>query len=378
MNILIASDKFKDALSQEEANRTIAEVIKRVLPGAAITAVSLSDGGDGFLDVVEHAIKDIERVTCTVSDPLGRPVRGSYLFDRKGKKAYVELAEASGLALLRSEERRVMQTTTLGTGELMKHAESRGAKFVYIGLGGSATNDAGMGIAHAMGYRFSDKTGKELYPCGSNLPAVSGIRLPEEYPLGIRVFAVNDVNNPLFGPEGAARVYGPQKGASEEEIEYLDNGLRHLSRIVEQRLQKDIGHVKGGGAAGGTAFGLMAFLDADFVNGAEFMLNLQGVTERLEKGFYDLVITGEGSLDDQTSYGKLVSGLSRVAGKASVPVIAFCGVNALKERTASDLGLAHIVAISDPDRELEYNLKNADRLLDSKAYDFFKEYFKTP
>ncbi|WP_224490809.1 glycerate kinase [Robertkochia flava] len=376
MKILIASDKFKDALTQAQVNTCISEVITALKPESDLETVSLSDGGDGFLKVVQNALPDIDIISQNVSDPLGRNIRASYLYDPANRKAYFELAEASGLSLLKEAERKVMNTSTLGTGELIKHALEKGAKSLYIGLGGSATNDAGTGIAHALGFRFLDRDEHILQPCGANLSAISHIVIPDHFLEDAEVFAVNDVSNPLYGPEGAAWVYAAQKGGTPEDIEMLDQGLRNISHVVNEIFKKDLAHINGSGAAGGTAFGLMAFLDASFINGAEFILDLQGVTKRLQTGAYDLVITGEGSIDDQTYYGKLISGLAGAAGKGGTPVIAFCGVNALKQRNREDLGLHQIIEISDPNRELSYNLRHAEMLLKSKALEFFRTYLK--
>lgn len=376
MNILIASDKFKHSLSQKEVNGIIKDVISGLLPQSNIECVELSDGGDGFLNAVEATDTGVEKIQKKVKDPLGRNVNAHYLFDRGKGKAYLELAGASGLALLNEEERHPANTSTLGTGELLMDAVNRGAKEIYVGLGGSSTNDAGMGIAHAMGYRFLDEKGEELYPCGGNLIRVSQIRNPHKDLEGVQVFAVNDVNNPLYGPAGAAFVYAGQKGASSADIDALDEGLRHFSDKVRQQLNKDVAHEPGSGAAGGTSYGLKVFLGSRYINGTRFILDLSGVGGSLDKGRYDLIISGEGSIDDQTAHGKLLSGLGRAASEAEIPMVAFCGVSFLSKLNPEDLGIHKIITISDPQRDLTYNLEHAGSLLKNKAEDFFRDYFK--
>lgn len=378
MKILIASDKFKDALSQEGVNSILRAVVTTLNSEVRTECVALSDGGDGFLQVVESSLPGLEKVYLEVPDPLERPIQAYYLWEEARKTAYIELAVASGLALLAPEERRVLDTTTLGTGELIRHASERGAGRIYVGLGGSATNDGGIGIGSAMGYGFLNHKSELLSPCGRNLCEITRILSPDQTSAAPKVFAVNDVNNPLYGAEGAAVVYARQKGASPSEIAYLDKGLRQLSEVVNRELAKDVAQEKGSGAAGGCAYGLKVFLNAAFINGAEFNLKIRGISSKLQEGAYDLVITGEGSIDDQTGYGKLIAGLSRAAARAQTPVVAFCGVNALKEKTRSDLGLKSIIPVSDPDKSLEYNLKHTKVLLKQKATDFFKDYFSAP
>ena len=375
MNVLIASDKFKGSLSQQEVNSILASVISDVKPGVNIQITALSDGGDGFLNTVRDALSTAELITLNVSDPLFREREAAFLFDHESGRAFIEFARASGMELLDKDQRNPCETSSVGVGEMIEHAIHTGAKEIYIGLGGSATNDAGMGIAHAIGFRFIDRDGTALKPCGKNLEKVVEILPPSLSPVAkVKIFAVNDVNNPLYGEHGAAYVYAAQKGANATQISTLDLGLQHFSEQVRKMTGHDYAGLAGSGAAGGAAFGLKSFLGAEYIKGIDFMLEITGLRPLLVDRYFDLVVTGEGSIDDQTLSGKLVAGLGRLSSASGIPVIAFCGVSSLTNVAPSAMGLKAVVSISDPEKDLAYNLKHAEVLLREKAYAFFSTY----
>lgn len=368
MKVLIIPDGFKDSLSAAQVAAAIKTGIQDVNPDTQLFEMLASDGGDGFLNVISHYKPDLNSISCQTTDPLGRDLIAYYLYDMKEQAAYVELAGASGIELLTQEERRVMETSTLGTGTVIKNALHQGVKHIYLGLGGSATNDAGMGIAHALGYRFLDVYDNELKPCGGSLNLVAKIIKPKKNLLeSVQLTAVNDVQNPLYGPEGAAYTYAKQKGASPLQIQVLDSGLRHLDQQVAKFFGISFGEFPGTGAAGGTAYGLKAFLNAEFKQGTPFMLQLSGFHEILEEHNVDVIITGEGRIDNQTRHGKLVSGVVAAAKSFKVPVYAICGRNFLSEEEYSDLGLAGVEELYRPDQPEGYSFTHAPELVQQRA-----------
>jgi glycerate kinase len=365
MNVLIIADKFKGSLTGTQVMQAIDQGLHQFDPGIQTHRITASDGGDGFLDAIRKSNDSVTTIECETTDPLGRPIRCDYGFDPLRHAAYVELAKASGMELLDAAERNPLRTSTLGTGTLIVDAIARGARDVYIGLGGSATNDGGIGIATALGYRFLDAGGAALPPRGASLAEICAIdaSIPLAALADVRIHAINDVANPLLGPEGAAAIYGPQKGADPEMVVQLDRGLDRLQQVVKQDMGVDVAGVPGAGAAGGTGYGLKVFLGADFLSGIEFVLSLTGIESLLESGIVDWIITGEGKIDDQTAYGKLVHGVAEVGAKYHVPVVALCGLLDLERKTVGDLGLKRVIQIHDASKALEFTIKNANRLL---------------
>ncbi|MEJ2162358.1 MAG: glycerate kinase, partial [Robiginitalea sp.] len=260
MKLLLIPDKFKGSLTAAQVRSAITEGVRQVFPTAGIASFEASDGGDGFLDVV-RSVRKIETHTVSVEDPLGRKIPAPFLFDPVRGEAFVEMATASGLLRLAESEQSPLRTHTRGTGQLIRAAIRLGARKVFVGLGGSATNDGGCGIATVFGYRFLDKNDQELEPIGQNLGAITRILPPKDPNLynKVEIIAVNDVSNPLWGPSGAAFVYAAQKGAFGAEISMLDSGLRQLDALVSEQFGMEAGGLQGAGAAGGAAFGLYAF-----------------------------------------------------------------------------------------------------------------------
>lgn len=372
MKILLIPDKFKGSLAAEEVICAMEKGIKTVHPNAEMHSILASDGGDGFLDAISANI-DCDWVTIDTVDPLGREITAPYLFNAKEQEAYIELARTSGLTLLKLEERDVLQTTTLGTGLLIKDAILKGSTSIYIGLGGSATNDAGLGIAEALGYYFLDNEGNQLAPIGRSLSKIKSIhKSSNSLSLkDISFFAVNDVDNPLFGSKGAAYTYAKQKGASITEIKELDCGLQDLANLVQQQSTKDVAMLPGAGAAGGTAYGLKVFCKSEFISGIDFVLSISKTSELLAQNKYDFIITGEGKFDSQTLYGKLIKGVLDLGKKYEVPVIAFCGQSNLDKKELEKFNQLRVVEIKDKSKSLDYNMKNAAMLLEKSVKSFF-------
>ena len=371
MRILLIPDKFKGSLTAQEVVDAMSRGIRSIHPVARIDSILASDGGDGFLNAVA-TYREVERIETSTAGPLGRPVHAHYLWQASDLTAYIEMAMASGLELLDENERNPLHTTTRGTGLQICDAIERGARSIYLGIGGSATNDGGVGVADALGYHFLDAAGAGIEHNGSGLIKIDRIIAPETDFSKIRFVAVNDVNNPLFGEKGAAYVYGPQKGADPEMVRELDAGLCQLDRIVKRDLGKDHAFLPGAGAAGGLAYGLSVFFDAAFISGTDLILGLAGLEERLKQDPPQMIITGEGRIDTQSLSGKLIQGvLSR--GKAyGIPVLAVCGMLDMERSVLKDAGFSDVIEIRDPGQSLDYNMSHAAGLLESAISDYFK------
>ena len=377
MRVLIAADKFKGSLTGQQVADAIEQGLRSAnLRSANTTEVdvhrcAVSDGGEGFLQAIEAALPDVQPVTCRTVDPLQRPIEASFLYQVTKKTAFVELAAASGVQCLGDGERDPSKTTTLGTGLVIKQAIAAGATTIYVGVGGSATNDGGVGMAVALGFRFLDRNGQELAPTGGALNEIVSIQPPAIRADGVRFFVVNDVNNPLYGPNGAAVVYGPQKGADAVMVDRLDAGLQNLDASVMRDLGVDVGQHPGTGAAGGSGYGLRVFFDAEFCSGASFVLDLAGVNQLLESRSFDWIITGEGMIDSQTQSGKLVAEVAGVGKRLRVPVVAFCGVSELNAAQTSELGLHAVMQIHNPKlRSVQESIERADVLLQASVADW--------
>lgn len=372
MNVLIIPDGFKDSLSAADVANAIENGIHSIYPSAKTWKLVASDGGDGFLNAVKHYKPQLEAISVQSTDPLNKAITADYLYDGQAKIAYVELASASGIELLSKQQRLVMKTTTTGTGTLIRHALGSGAKQIYVGLGGSATNDAGIGIATAFGWKFLDIYENELLPKGENLNLIKTIKRPQDGAISAEIIAINDVQNPMYGPAGAAYTYARQKGASDLQIQLLDSGLKHLSQLVKDQLGIDAGDIPGTGAAGATAYGLKVFLGARFEPGTPFMFRLSGFYEVLQSNKIDLIITGEGCIDDQTQHGKLISGIVEAAVPFGVPVYAICGLNKLSSAGIKALGVAEAVQLYDPIQPEGYSFSHAAELVAERAQEIMR------
>ncbi len=324
MKIVVAPNAFKDSLTAADAAGAIAAGVRRVTPDAVCVHVPIADGGDGLFDVVKSVFGG-ETLRKTVTGPLFRPVEAEMLYLPEERTAVVEMARASGLALLRQEERNARATTTLGTGELVLEAINRGATKILVGIGGSATNDGGVGFAAALGVKFLDKSGAEVRPTGENLGAIARIDMSglKFDPSKIRLEAVCDVDNPLTGPRGASAVFGPQKGATPEDVAFLDAGLANMAERIRRDLGVDIETMPGAGAAGGLGAGLAAYAKAELRAGVDVVLDMVKIDEQLRDA--DLAFTAEGRIDFQTAFGKGPAGVGARAKRHGVPCLAIAG-----------------------------------------------------
>jgi glycerate kinase len=324
MKIAIAPNAFKGSLTAAQAAAGIERGIKKALPGISTVKIPMADGGDGTLEAIVSATHG-RRVKCRVCDPLGRKIQSSIGLTGNGRTAVIEMALASGLALLKPNERNPLLTTSRGTGELIRAALDLKVKEIVIGIGGSATNDGGTGMARALGIKFFDSRNRELADYGGALTRLSRIDVTglDARLKRTAISVACDVDNPLFGPRGAARVFGPQKGATPAMVKQLDAGLKRLASVVQRDLGVRVAKLPGAGAAGGQGAGLVAFLGAQMQSGAETVIRAIGLESQLAG--CDLVITGEGRLDGQTAFGKAPAGVARVARKLGIPAIAICG-----------------------------------------------------
>ncbi len=362
MRILVAADSFKDALSAPRVCRAIATGIRQAHLDAQVTEFPLSDGGEGAFEVLAYHL-NLKTVEAATVDPLFRPMQASYGLSPDGRTAFVEMAKTSGLQLLRPEARNPLHTTTLGTGMLLADAQRRGATRVVLAIGGSATNDGGIGMAVALGWRFLDTQGREISPVGGQLHQIARIVPPDTPGTLTGVEVICDVTNPLYGPVGAAQVYGPQKGADEATVATLDAGLQHLAQLVEQQWNRPgLAQIPGAGAAGGLGYGAVAFLQATLRRGIDLMLDLTHFDDALAQA--DLVITGEGQLDGQTLHGKLIHGICRRAARFGVPVIALCGRLAATPEQVQAIGLQQAISINKVELPLPEMLARTEENLE--------------
>ncbi|WP_239614675.1 glycerate kinase family protein [Cohnella mopanensis] len=324
MKVIIAIDSFKGSISSLEAGKEIALSIQDVYPDANVVTIPLADGGEGTVEALVLATGGQLR-NLQVTGPLGQPVQATYGILGDGKTAVIEVASACGLPLVNLAQRNPLRTTTLGVGELIIDAYGQGCREFIIGLGGSATNDVGIGMLQALGYRFIDEDGNDVGQGGEALLRVHRIENTNVcLNLEQCTFKIAcDVHNPLYGPDGAAYVFAAQKGADPEMIKTLDIGMIRFAEVVHRTLGKPIHRIPGAGAAGGLGAAFVGFLQGDLKPGIEIVLEYARVEEKLSEA--DLVITGEGRLDGQTSMGKAPYGISQLARKKGVPVIALAG-----------------------------------------------------
>jgi glycerate kinase len=360
MNILVACDSFKDALDADGVCRAIAAGLQKAHPGARVRQMPLSDGGEGLLDVLRTPL-DLGWIEGAVADPLGRTVTGRYGLSADGATCVVEMAQASGLQRLTLAERDPLRASTFGTGQQLADAKARGARRTILAIGGSATNDGGIGMAAALGWQFLDAAGNAVTPDGGHLGVIAKI-IPAAAPFE-SVEVLCDVTNPLFGPKGAAMIYGRQKGGTDTTLPQLDDGLKHLAALVTAQLGKDVAAMPGAGAAGGLGYGAVAFLNATLRRGIEIVLDLTGFDAAAAQA--DVIITGEGHLDGQSAQGKLIQGLcGRAGGK---PVIALCGKLSASPDEIAAIGLKAAYSINREERPLDEMLANTAAYLESTA-----------
>jgi glycerate kinase len=362
MKIILAPDSFKENLTSLQVATALEKGVKRVLPNAICVKVPMADGGEGTVQSLVDGTGG-KFLRKKVTGPAGEKVSARYGILADGETAVIEMAEASGLHLVSGKTQNPLKTTTFGTGELMLEAVKRGAKKIIIGIGGSATNDGGVGMAQALGIRFLNKQGREITELGAGgmINKIASIDVTGLDPLikKTKVIVACDVNNPLCGKNGASNVFGPQKGATPAIVKTLDENLKHLGAVIKKDLKKNVVSVKGAGAAGGLGAGLLAFTKARMKSGVDIVIEATELHKHLKGA--DLVITGEGRVDFQTAFGKTPSGVAKAAHKHRIPTVAIGGgitddangvfkhgIDGLESACARDMSLEVAISNSKP------------------------------
>jgi glycerate 2-kinase len=341
--VLIASDKFKGSLTALQVADAVGEGVRRARPDAHVETVPVADGGDGTVAAALAA--GFQHVPVVASGPTGQPVHTGYA--RRADLAVVEMADVAGLVRLPGGSPAPLTASSRGVGEVMAAAIAAGARTVVLGIGGSASTDGGAGLLAGLGARLLDADGTPVPDGGAALARVASLDLAalERLTAGVHVVLASDVDNPLTGPKGAAAVYGPQKGAGPEQVRVLDDALTHFADIVAATTGADFRGNAGAGAAGGTGFAALAVLGAEFRPGVDLVLELVGFHDRICGA--DLVVTGEGALDEQTLHGKAPAGVAAAAAAAGVPVVAVCGRNQLSAESLRTAGITAAYALTD-------------------------------
>ena len=368
IKIILAPDTFKESLSAAELCDAMDAGIKRVVEDAEVIHIPMADGGEGTVDALVSATGgQIE--PAVVSGPLEDPITARYGILGDGATAVIEMAEASGLALVPPEQRDPLKTTTYGTGELILSALNRGCRKIIVGIGGSATTDCGTGMAQALGVRFLKDDGRQIEALmnGYLMGEVNDIDLTGLHPAveQTEFLVACDVDNPLLGPRGAVYVYSPQKGASEDELEVLESRMRHVIGIIEDVTGRSVRDIPGTGAAGGLGAGLTAFLDAELKPGIDIVLEACKFRERIEGA--RLILTGEGKVDAQTAYGKTIAGVASIGNQMGIPVLVIGGQLSEGAEVLYESGVTSMFSICPGPMTLDYARENARKLVASST-----------
>ena len=362
MKIVIASDSFKGSLSSIEIGNICKEVIMDRYDNAKVVIIPMSDGGEGTVEAVVLAKKG-KMIDCVVKDPLNRDIQASYgIFD---DKAIMEMATASGITLVEDHNRDIFKLNTYGTGQLILEAINKGIKDIYIGIGGSATNDCGIGFSSALGVKYYDINDNELEPIPLNFKKIERVDVSNLNPLlkDVNINVICDVNNPLLGEFGATNVFGKQKGASQKDRVILEEGITHFINKVETTLNKEVANEKGAGAAGGLGAALKIFTNSKMTSGIDTILEITDLNSVLEDA--DLVITGEGRIDYQSAFGKVVSGVGKLCKAKNIPCVCIVGSVGEKSEEMLEYGINAIVPIVDSIMPLEKAISDAPSLYKS-------------
>ena len=366
MKIVVAPDSFKGSLSSTKIAEAIEKGIQKIDPSITVLKVPVADGGEGTVEALVCATQG-SIIPVTVTGPLLNKVEAFYGISGDGQTAFIEMAAASGLALLNRNEYNAMQATSYGTGELVLHALNQGCRNIIIGLGGSATNDGGAGLLQALGLKLLDHNHSELAFGGGSLGDLFTFDLSH---FDSRINETNfilacDVENPLCGPKGASAIFGPQKGASPSEVLQLDKYLRQFADLIERDFGKQVAEIPGAGAAGGMGAGLMAFLDARIVKGIDLIIEVSGLEASIADA--DCVITGEGMIDHQTAFGKTPLGIAKLAKKHGIPVIGIAGALGQDLEQLYAMGFTSLFAIADRPMTLDESMLGAKQLIEKLA-----------
>lgn len=364
MKAIVAPDSWKGCLSSAQA---AAAMHKGLLKAGfdEVEEILMADGGEGTAEAVLKARGGI-RVPVRVTGAMGAPVQAEYI--RFGETAFIEMASAAGLTLVEPQRRNPLVASTYGVGQLIRHALEQGSRIIYVGMGGSATNDGGTGMAAALGVRFLDQSGNELPAGGAALLGLCEIEMDALMPQAREAtfIAVSDVDNPLCGPRGASTVFGPQKGATPTMVSLLDEALARLGRVIAHDVGRDVAQLPGAGAAGGLGAGMMAFCNAKLLPGADFLLDMAGMDEKLKGA--DLVLTGEGKTDGQTLSGKAPLGVARRAQRAGIPSVCLSGALDEGWQALMEQGFTAVMSVCDRPMTLEEALTGAGERLEEAAF----------
>ncbi len=369
--IIIAPDKFKGSLSSNEICDIIESAIKDKLPDAIIVKFPFSDGGNGFLEVIHHYHPNLQIKQIQIENPLlTEKINTHYLSD--GHKAFIENALSNGCQLINEDQRNPIFTSTFGLGQIVENAINEGHKEIFIGLGGSSTNDGGIGFAAALGYNFSNNNKDLVKPMGKNLTEITDYSFNNCLD-DISFYGIYDVENFFSGEYGASNIYAKQKGASPSDIIHLETGMNRLSALIKNKKGIDLNAIKGSGAAGGLGGGLFAFFNAVLIKGTDFFIKLSNIKDYLKN--CDLLITGEGSLDEQSLYGKVVFELSAICKNYQIPVFAVSGINSLDISTLKKLGISKVYQLKSDKVSLDQSINNAKNILNVEAQKIAEEIF---
>lgn len=377
MKIVIAMDSFKESISSIEAINAVEKGILKANENfkrnIIIEKIPIADGGEGTVESILSTIGG-KLIPTKVLNPLGKEIE-SFFGILPDDTAIIEMAAASGLNLLYKEERNPLYTTTYGTGQLIKAALNHGSQKIILGIGGSATNDGGVGMAQALGVRFLDKENKELKYGGYHLSNLKKIDISNIHPKvkDTEIIIASDVTNTLCGAQGATRIYGPQKGADKEMMDLLDHNLKHFTKIIKKDLNKDILNIPGSGAAGGLGAGLIAFLDAKLHKGIDLITDLVDFKKKIFDA--DIILTGEGSIDGQSIYGKVPSGIGKIASKYKKTVICIGGRLEEGYESLYDVGITSIFSIVDKPMNLQEAIEKGALLLERESENIFRLLF---
>ena len=363
MRILIIPDSFKECLTATEVADAIHKGVVSVLPSAFIKKIPFSDGGEGALEVLTKSIPG-NLVTCQTENALGNKIQAKYFLFKEKKTAWIELSNASGLAQIPIKQRNAMKASTYGTGLMIKDALAKGCKEIILGLGGSATTDGGAGIFQALGGKLLDQNGKSLEKGGAFLIKLSSIINPS-FSEKIEWKVACDVISPLLGNLGAAYVYGPQKGASSDEVKLLNKSLDKLSNVIYKHYSRDIKEIKGGGAAGGTAAGMLGFFGASLTSGFSILAEMINLEKEVKKA--DLILTAEGKIDSQSTKGKLTGSIAHLAKKNNVKIIGIAGAIKGPYEHLYKKGFTGVFPIQNGPISLEESIKNTRNLITDTA-----------
>ncbi len=369
MNYLLIPDKFKGSATAEEVIDSLIKGIQKADTAAHFYKIVASDGGDGFLSSIAQ-FKQLQTINIPSKNAYLEPIDSYYLWSEESNTAYIELANTAGIAKLNNRTLRILDSSTIGVGIQLKDALNKGATTIYMGLGGSATNDAGLGILYAIGFKFYDQNNKELIPNSGNLDQIQKI-IPKAYP-NTKFYIVNDVDNPLYGPKGAAAVYAPQKGATPTQLKELDQSLKQLSKLIKRDFGIDEASTPGTGAAGAAAYGLKAFLNAEFIPGFEFLKDRAQLEQLISNENIDYIITGEGHFDEQSLYGKLIEGILKLAKTYEVPSLIVCGASSVAPKHLEKYPIENIIELKSKGRSLDFCLSNTQTLIEEEIYNYLK------